>query len=459
MPHADRSEAERLFLRGTEHLQQGATAAAEDCFRQALQLAPDFAEACANLGFLLERRDAAAAEELYRRSLALNPAYAETHLNLGALLAEQKRFGEAEAAYLNALALDPSAPAAWSNLGALYACQKRETEAEQCHRNALALDPAHRSARFNLSYLLLRQGRYEEGWTYLEARNWRSGLERLMTCPLWQGEALAGKSILLGYEAGHGDMIQFVRYVAVLKAQGAARIALVCHPALKRLFAALPGVDAAIALDEAIPVAGWDYWSPLLSLPRHCHTRLDSIPAQLPYLQASTALVEAWAAALPQAKLRVGLVWKGNPLFENDADRSLPSLALLAPLWEAPQVGFVSLQKGAGEEEAAHAPTAMPLTPIGDKLGDFADTAAVIANLDLVICVDTAVAHLAGALGKPCWVLLPWYKTDWRWLEDRADSPWYPGVMRLFRQPALGDWESVIAAAASALQQLAQRAG
>jgi hypothetical protein len=306
-------------------------------------------------------------------------------------------------------------------------------------------------ARFNLSYLLLRQGRFEEGWKCLDARNWLGELAKHVSCPRWQGESLTGKSVLIGYEAGHGDMIQFCRYAAVLKAQGAAAITMICHPALKTLFAGLEGVDSLFALDQPIPTSGWDYWTTLLSVPYYCKTRLDTIPTGIPYVHAPKERAGKWARQLPKNGLRVGLVWKGNPLFENDADRSLASLEVLAPLGQVSGVHFISLQKGAGEDEAMHPPAGLPLTHVGGQLTDFADTAAVVANLDLVICVDTAVAHLAGALGKPCWVLLPDYKADWRWMADRTDSPWYPGTMRLFRQPRMGDWNSVVAEVVVAL--------
>lgn len=435
-------------------MQNGDDAAAEACFRQAVQMAPDFAEAYANLGLLLERKgDPENAEACYWRSIALNPAYAETHLNLGALLAQRKRFPEAELAYMQAIMLRQDSPAGWSNLGVLYACTKRDVEAEQCYRAALSLDAAYSKARFNLSYLLLRQGRFDEGWECLDARNWQPALASRLDCPRWQGEQLAGKSVLIGYEAGHGDMIQFCRYVAVLKELGAASITLVCHPALKTLFASLAGVDCVIALDEPLPLSDWDVWTLPMSIPRYCKTHLDSIPDNIPYLHVPDSLIERWGAVMPGDGLRVGLVWKGNPNFENDAERSLPSLELLAPLGRVTDVQLYSLQKGAGEDEALQPPAGMRLTPLGSQLTDFADAAAAVMNLDLVICVDTAIAHLAGALGKPCWVLLPDYKTDWRWLAGRADSPWYPGAMRLFRQPAAGNWEPVVAEVAVALEQ------
>ena len=455
MINEERAKADLLFVQGMRHMEAGDAANAEACFREAVQIAPDFAEAYANLGLMLDRRkDATAAEGCYRRSIELNPAYSETHLNLGSLLASQKRFDEADAAYRQAIALRPTDPVGWSNLGVLYACMKRDEQAEQCYRKAMSLAPSYTTARFNLSYLLLRQGRFEEGWYCLEARNWYSVLAAHLSGPRWKGESLSGKSVLIGYEAGLGDMIQFCRYAPLLKAEGAAYITLICHPPLKTLFEALEGVDAVIAFDEAIPASGWDFWTPLLSIPYHCKTRLDCIPAAIPYLRTPVGRIKEWAQLLPKDGLRVGLAWKGNPLFENDPDRSIPSLALLAPIGAVAGVNLVSLQKGAGEDEAGKPPDGISLIELGSQLTDLADTGAVVMNLDLVICVDTAVAHLTGALGKPCWVMLPAYKTDWRWLIERTDSPWYPGIMRLFRQPVMGDWASVIAEVVDALEQL-----
>jgi ADP-heptose:LPS heptosyltransferase len=317
------------------------------------------------------------------------------------------------------------------------------------------LDTTYAKAHFNLSYLLLRQGRFEEGWQCLEARDWYAALANRLSCPRWQGQSLVGKSMLIGYEAGHGDMIQFCRYAKLLKTQGVAHITLLCHPALKTLLLTLDSVDVVIAFDESLPEFAWDFWTPLLSLPFYCQTRAESIPAEIPYLQADAALLAKWRAVLPEGKLRVGLVWKGSPNFENDAERSLASLDLLAPLGAVKQVSFVSLQKGAGEQEAMQAPAGLSLLHLGSQMRDFADAAAIVENLDLVICVDTAMAHLTAALGRPCWLLLPNYMTDWRWLAEGASSMWYPGVMRLFRQPVSGDWAPVIAELVKALEVFA----
>jgi tetratricopeptide (TPR) repeat protein len=448
------TDAETLFFEGTRCMESGAASRAEACFRIALEIEPDFAEAHANLGLLLDRQGVREdAEICYRRSISLNPDLAQTHLNLGVLLANQKRFAEAEAAYREAIACSPDA-AAWSNLGVLLACMKREEEAERCYRTAMALDADYAGASFNLSYLLLRQGRFEEGWLRLEARSRHAALEARIDCPRWQGEPLAGKTLLVGFEGGYGDTIHFCRYAALLKEQGVASITLLCHPALKTLLATLDAVDRLISFDDELPASCHDLWTPILSIPYFCKTLADSMPVEIPYLRAPQDHVAKWAARLLPDGFRVGLAWKGNPLFESDTDRSLPSLDVLAPLWGVTGVRFVSLQKGRGEDEAAHPPAGLPLTNLGCEMEDFADTAAAIMRLDLVICVDTAVAHLAGALGKRCWVMLPAYKTDWRWLDHGSGSPWYPGVMRLFRQSSAGDWSGVVAEMASSLRQL-----
>jgi Tfp pilus assembly protein PilF len=449
----DRAAAEAHFFEGARLMAEGEAARAEACFIEAIRLVPDFAEAHANRGLLLEQAGQLdEAESAYRLAIVFGPRLSEPRLNLGVLLLGQKRFDEAETAFRHALSLKASADG-WSNLGMLYACMHREPQAESCYQSALALDPAHRSAHFNLAYLLLRQGRFAEGWPHFEARDWYAALAARLPCPRWEGEALDGRSILVTYEAGHGDMIQFCRYVPLLKGAGAGRVTLICHPALKQFFQTLEGVDELLAYTEVNSTEGWDCWTPLMSLPHRFGTTVDAIPAPIPYLAVEADKRAFWAQELAGEGLRVGLVWRGNPRFENDAERSLASLDLLAPLAGIAGVRYFSLQKGFGEDEALTPPAGMTLRPLGEQITDFADLAAVVANLDLVISVDSAPAHLAGALGVPCWVLLPDYKTDWRWFKDREDSPWYPGAMRLFRQPEGGGWQPVIAVLAKALEQ------
>jgi len=445
---------------------------AEACHRRALELAPDDASALSNLGLLLQsQRRYDAAESCQRRALALAPDAPEIHTNLGNLLAERGDPRDAESHLRRALELAPDSAAARLNLGVFCAHEGRDAEAEACLRAAIALRPAYPLAQLNLSRLLLAQARFEEGWRLHEARydpalhdNGISPPD--LALPAWRGEPLAGRSLLVWPEQGFGDQIQFCRYVPWLKRQGAAHVTLVCQRPLATLFASLPGVDAIVAADvvdnafqaPGADLSGHDFWTFPLSLPRLAGTDLSTLPAApIPYLRSAPALGAAWAARWRAAEaldvgtraLRVGLVWRGNPRHDNDADRSLQSLETLAPLWSVPGVRFASLQAG-------RAPTGGgALLDWGGLLRDFADTAAALDQLDLLICVDTSIAHLAGALGVPCWVLLPQHRTDWRWLRERADSPWYPTGMRLFRQPRRGAWAPVVEQVRAALLQRA----
>lgn len=417
---------------------------AEQCFLQAIVLVPTFAEAWANLGHLRSRAfDASYAEHCFRQALQANPDLEEAQLMLGVLLMNQKRFQESEQHYRAYLLRHPGSVASWSNLGVLLACLKREQEAEHCYRQALTLDSQCHDASFNLSYILLRQQRWEEGWQRLEDRWQYPLLENHFACPRWHGESLVGKTMIIGFEMGHGDMIFYSRYLPILKVLGVQRLALICHPGLKKLFATLADLDQIFSFDDVVPAAGWDYWTPPMSLPLHCATRAHNIPAAIPYLQADPALVAEWHMRIPTGGLRVGLVWQGNPQFENDIERSIGSLQQFMPWAGLPGVQFFGLQKGAGEHEPP--PEGLAWLALSPWLNDFADTAAALVCLDLVISVDTAVAHLAGALGVPCWILLPDLRCDWRWLCEGEHTPWYPDQTCLFRQPVGGGWESVIA--------------
>lgn len=438
-------------------------AEAEQCYRQALRLNPASAEAYTNLGLLLESgKNMVEAEQCQRLALDLAPESAEIHSNMANLLARLERVDEAEQAYRQALSLQPESATALSNLGVLLANSYRDAEAEQCFRQALALTPGYQLARLNLAMLLLAQGKLEEGWHYHEARHHPDLPDPDAPLPVlpykqWQGEAIQGKSLLVWPEQGHGDLIQFCRYLPLLKEQGAAHITLVCRPTLADLMRTLDGVDAVISLDEANNLGReFDYWTLPMSLPLHCHTTLASIPARIPYLRAPDARVASWSSRLPPSngKLRVGVVWRGNPMHANDAKRSLPGLSLLAPILATEGAQFLSLQVGSSANELADAGH---LIDLSSGIKDFADTAAILQQLDLLITVDTAAAHLAGALGKPCWVMLPAYRTDWRWMRERTDSPWYPGSMRLFRQRNNQDWSAVAAEVAAALSDLVSK--
>lgn len=373
-----------------------------------------------------------------------------------------KRFAEAEAAYRRALEIRPDYAEAHNNLGYLLRLTKRFAEAEAAYRQALAIKPDYAEARWSLGLLLLYLGRLAEGWPLYEARHHEgnSAKDRIvrpaLSYPQWQGESLGGKSILVHWEQGFGDQIQFVRYLPLLKTMGARHVTLVCGTRLRSLFDGVDGADAVLTADEVAKAPVHDYWVFLLSLPLHLATTLDSIPAKIPYLRPTEDRLRTWLPRLPTEGLRVGLVWKGGTAYANDRNRSLPSLAVMAPLWDVPGIRFVSLQKGQGEDEGAAPPLGQPLTHLGTDVEGFADDAAIIAQLDLVISVDTAIAHLAGALGKPCWILLPSIDTDWRWLDERPDSPWYPGTTRLFRQSHPDDWAPTMREVAEALRHFPQ---
>lgn len=453
-PGADPSVTD-VFHRGVALMQLQRFDEAERAFFDALDRDPGLAEAHLNIGWMRQRQHQdAEAEAAYRRACEIDSLCVQAYLNLGELLLAQKRFAEAEQCHRHAWAIDPHSPSALSALGKLLACTYREKEAEACYRAALSLDPSYRKASFNLAYLLLRQGRLQEGWARLEARESCVRATAMLPFPRWQGEPLHGRSILIAAEAGYGDMIQFCRYAEALKKRGAGKVGVLCHAPLRALLAGLNGVDVAIDMADVSADAwqGWDCWILPMSLPFVFGTEEQTIPATLPYLSTDPARVRYWSEKLlPRLRdeRRVGLAWKGNPLHENDADRSLPSLHELMPLSTVPNMRFVSLQKGAGEDHAIAPPFAIDNST--SQIRDFADTAAIIEQLDLVVTVDTAVAHLAGALGKPCWVLLPHCMADWRWMKARDDSPWYPDVMRLFRQRRIGEWDSVIANVRDAL--------
>ncbi|MFM8330235.1 MAG: tetratricopeptide repeat protein [Candidatus Methylumidiphilus sp.] len=451
-----------LNVAGTAAYALGRVDDAERCWEIAVRICPDLADAHANLGMLLTdggRLDQA--EAAYRRALAIQPAHAVALNNLGVLLGRLERAAEAEAVYRRALAARPDYTDAFTNLGVLLATAERLGEAEDCFRQALALRPGDADAHYNLSILLLSLGRFREAWPHYEARyhpekTKRTALPPVLPLPQWRGEALAGKSLLVWHEQGFGDEIQFCRFLPLLKKRGLARVGVVCKAALAPLLQTLDGIDAVYADASGPSFAAYDYWTLPMSIPLHLGVEAQAIPADIPYLRPLPERLAQWRVRLPEAGLRVGLVWKGFAGHANDGRRSLPGPATLAPLWDVPGVAFVSLQKWAGEEEARQPPPGQPLTHLGSDIIDFADTAAIVAQLDLLICVDTAVAHLAGALGKPCWVLLPAIRADWRWLRGRCGSPWYPHIMRLFRQEKSEPWAVVAGRVAEALAAFAQ---
>jgi len=328
-------------------------------------------------------------------------------------------------------------------------------EAIAADRQAIAINPNFAEGHFNLGIALLECGDFEQGWPEYEWRQKCSEFNasfRRFSQPLWSGEEFRGRTILLHAEQGLGDTIQFIRYLPMLVRRG-GRVLVEVQPALMGLLRQMRGVHQWIPRGEPLP--GFDVQCPLLSLPRLFATTVRTIPADVPYLLADPALVESWRQNLSTnvPGIKVGLAWAGNPEHKRDAMRSI-SLDRLAPLASVRGATFISLQKGGSALQSDQPPEGLRLVNFSAELHDFADTAALMANLDVVIAVDTAIAHLAGAMGKPVWTLLP-FAPDWRWLVDRKDSPWYPS-MRLFRQPRIGDWGTVIGSVAGRLESLAR---
>ena len=419
-------------------------------YRQALALDPEHIDALNNLGGALTELGAwDEAISCYQRVLALQPANAAAHNNFGRVLAQRDELGAAIAHFRDAIALQPQAIDAHINLGNVLLEQGDARAAHQSYERALAIDSRHDSAHWNDGLALLLQGDLAEGF-----RRWRWNVaaSKRFSAPEWRGEALDGATILIHAEQGFGDAIHFARYVPLVAARG-GRVIFEAPVELHRLFATIAGVDQVVAFGDPLPDFAWQ--CPLLSLPLAFGTTLRDLPNTKSYLSADPDLVAEWRRRLAGPALKVGLVWAGRPEHKRDRHRSM-ALAELAPLAAIPNVAFYALQKGAAESEAETAPDGMRLDILSPLLGDFADTAAAIMALDLVISVDTSVAHLAGALGKPVWILNA-YAPDWRWLEKRSDSPWYP-TAELFRQDASRRWAPVVADVAAELRALAGEA-
>lgn len=411
-------------------------------YDRALALKPDFIDAVVargNVFYQMGRFGEALAE--YERATAMQPDFAYGLNNRGNALVELNRHDEALKDYDAAVAGTPFA-SALVNRGSALRYLGHIDEAMASFDRAIVLEPNMPEAHWNRALLCLTLGDYDRGFEGYEWR-WRGATElvpRGFAQPQWRGEDISGKTIFLHAEQGFGDSIQMLRYLPLVKAK-AARIVLELPDLLMPLLG--PMAEGVIVLNRGTPLPPFDVHCPLMSLPLAFGTRVETIPANIPYLRTPVERLETWRARLPRTdKPRVGLVWSGKPSHKNDHNRSIP-LAKLAPLIAMPGVSFVSLQR---EYRDTDLPTLahLNLERIDEALNDFADTAAALEQCDLVIAVDTAVAHLAGGLGRPLWVLLS-HIQDWRWLRDRADSPWYPSA-RLFRQPRDGNWDPVIAA-------------
>jgi hypothetical protein len=414
-------------------------------FQKATQFSPNDPETHHNLGVVLEGRgqlDAAAAS--YSRALALKPNLAEAHHSLGNTLQTLGQLDGAVASYHRALAIRPNHAETHHNLGLALQALDQLDAAAASYRQALAIKPDLVPTHVNLAVTLLARGDLPAGWEEFEWR-WKtplnSKLRRDFAQLQWRGEDARGRTLLLHAEHGFGDTLHFCRYATLAAARGLRVIVEVQRP-LVRLLRTLPGVD--LVIERGCELPAFDLHCSMFSMPLALRTTLATIPYAASYLQAHKAQAAAWQtrlAALPDQGPRIGLVWAGNPRLDSPdwATLRLRSVApeRLAPLFDLPGLHFFSLQKG-----GVAAPEDFPLTDFMNEMQDFADTAALIANLDLVISVDTAIAHLAAALGKPVWVL-NCFNPCWRWLRGRQDSPWYPSL-RLFRQPKPGDWQAVI---------------
>lgn len=467
-----------------EHQQQGRWADAERIYREVLARQPDHPDALHLLGVLhAQTGNAPAAAALIARAIARNPLapayhnnlgnvmqdlgrleesllcyeealkqapdYFEAWVNRGNALNKLDRFAEALACYLEAQRLRPEEPSVYVNLARALVEEGLLEDALACTAEALRLDPENAQAHAVRALALLLAGDLARGFAEYEWR-WRMEFQRRrdFVQPAWDGSPLAGRRILLHSEQGLGDTIQFLRYAPLVAARG-GRVVIECQRALLELAASVEGVEQVVAAGDPLPE--FDVHAPLLSLPRIMGTTLQTIPNRVPYLAAPRRPA---APPLPwEGRLRVGLAWAGNPAHANDRRRSL-DLAALAPLGEVEGVSLISLQGGARAEQAERPPAGLRLERLPPPWNGLPWLAAVIERLDLVITVDTMYAHLAGALGRPVWVLLP-FAPDWRWMLGRTDSPWYP-TMRLFRQRSRGAWAAVIENVVNELRVWAQ---
>lgn len=418
-------------------------------FEEAVRLDPAYADARHNLGNTLRHlRRYAEAEVEYRHALKLMPDSPDLCNHLGIALLSQAKHAEAEACFQRCLRLKPDHPDAHNNLGVLFEQLRRIDDAIACYRECLRLKPDSPDTHKNLALALLLRGDYPRGWAEYEWR-WKAPAAQVrnFSQPRWDGRSLDNEPVLLFAEQGLGDTIQFARYARLVKERGAA-VLVECPVEVEQLLKRCPGIDRVIP--QGAPLPDFAYQVPFMSLPGVFGTTVETVPAGVPYLSADPRLIDTWGKELAGISgMRVGIVWQGSQRYAGDAHRSA-ALRELAPLAGVAGVRLISLQKGYGSDQLQQVPE-WKVLDLGSRVKDFADTAAVMMHLDLVISVDTAVAHLAGALGVPVWLALS-TASDWRWLQGREDSPWYPTV-RLFRQKQWGTWPEVFQRMAVALRQ------
>jgi tetratricopeptide (TPR) repeat protein len=446
---------EALFNLGNALRKKGTPKEAAEAYRQAVAARPDYAEAYNNLGSTLvelEQFDDGIAA--LRQAIALRPTYADAYGNLGAALDKNGSGEEAIGIFRKAIALQPDFAEAWADLGLCLQKLRESDEAVIALRKALSLKPDLAPAHYHLAMALLQRGELQEGFSHYSWRWKVDGFRqprRDFWQPVWNGSELAGQRILLHAEQGFGDAIQFARFVRPV-AQRGGKVILECPIEVMRLFKSLEGVE------ELTP---WGHQPPpfhircsLLDVPLYLDLKLETLAPQIPYLRAESAAADQWQRRMSEHgnDLKVGLIWAGRP--RPEPERTIP-LAELAPLGDIPGVRFYSLQVGEPSNEVSTPPKGLNLIDWTDELKDFADTAALMANLDLIITIDSAAAHLAGALGKRTWVLLRRY-ADWRWLIDRTDSPWYP-TATLFRQRQPRQWAEPVAEVVEQLKLLVRK--
>ena len=424
---------------------------AEASMLRCLALNPNFAPALNNLGEVYrERGDLERASEQYRKAIQIEPQGAAPYNNLGIATHDLGDPVTAIGLYQKAIELGTNYVDAVNNLATSYLDLRRTDEAMRTFRQAIAMDPQNVDAHNNLGYALLLVGEFAEGWEEYEWR-WKCAKfpspRRGFRQPLWNGEDIAGRRILVHAEQGLGDAIHFLRYVPMVAERG-AHVILECKQEMTSMLKDYPGVKELVTFGDRLPPFEWQV--PMLSLPRAFKTRVDSIPAPIPYLHANPKDIETWRDRLGprDGRPRVGIAWAGNPTQAIDRFRSL-KLDALAPYAQAKQIEFHSLQKGYAAEQLKSPPAGLQIIDHSAELTDFGQTAALMMNLDLIVSTCTSVPHLAGALGRPVWIMTP-FNGDWRWMIHGQTTAWYP-TMRLFRQETYGKWESTIARVADEL--------
>jgi len=432
-----------------KHHMANRLADAEVLYRKILQASPNHAYALHNLGAIAcQSKQYAAAMPLVKRAIELNPNDAGFYNTLCVALFACGREMESYDACKKALQLDPNLADTHANLGICYADQGDLGASIAAFEKAIKLDPNHANAHDGLGLSLLMSGQLQRGWREQEWR-WKKTVfekQRFPNAPHWTGGEITGKKLLLYVEQGYGDILQFCRYAPLLASRG-ARVLLEVVPELIGILKTLDGVSGLMPAGSKPPP--FDLACALMSVPLWCGTTLEAIPVGVPYLRAEPDRVAEWKRFFQNdANFKVGIAWAGRPTHANDHNRST-MLSSFAPLAQVPGVTFYSLQKDVANQPAGAVPPGMKLIDLAPRLSDFNVTAAVISNLDLVISVDTALAHLAGAMGRPVWNLLA-RCADWRWMLRRSDSPWYP-TMRLFRQQRRRDWATLMAEVAEAL--------